>query len=433
MNQIESRPSAPPRGLNRLVGWSQHPGILLAMMGQTFLNMLGVGIVGPVLPLYANSFNVSAALVGLLISAFGIARIPINVPAGSLAERLGRKPLLVAGPLIIALSALLTGLAGSFGQMVFFRLLQGVGSAFQMTAAMIVMADISTPRDRGRTMSFYQGSLLLGTSVGPIIGGFVGEHFGFRTPFFVYAALALCGAIWALTRVPETRPTDDQEQPGAPIAALRAARPKVTWRDISGLLLNRGFLLVSLVTLAVFFTRTGSQNTVLPLLGNERLDLGPAKLGYAFTLIAVVNFLTINIAGIVCDRYGRKTAIVPSCLLCGAALVTYTLGGNYTHFMLSSVLLGLGTGVGGPAPAAYLADLELPGGRGLTMGVYRTVSDVGVTVGPILLGWLSDQFSYDAALWVNGLLFVAVGLAFGLFAQETRSRASDKTARPAAA
>jgi len=124
---------------------------------------------------------------------------------------------------------------------------------------------------------------------------------------------------------------------------------------------------------------------------------------------------------------------VPSCLLCGAALVTYTLGGNYTHFMLSSVLLGLGTGVGGPAPAAYLADLELPGGRGLTMGVYRTVSDVGVTVGPILLGWLSDQFSYDAALWVNGLLFVAVGLAFGLFAQETRSRASDKTARPAAA
>lgn len=433
MSQPRTPSAGPPNGSRRFMGWSQNPGILLAMMGQTFLNMLGVGIVGPVLPLYADSFGVSAAMVGLLVSAFGIARIPVNVPAGNLADRVGRKPLLVGGPLIIALSALLTGLAGSFGQMIIFRLLQGVGSALQMTAAMVVMADISTPRDRGRTMSFYQGSLLLGTSVGPIIGGFIGERFGFRTPFFAYAALALCGAIWALTRVPETRPADVADEPNARQRGSAANRPKVNLRDISRLLLNRNFMLVSLVTLAVFFTRTGSQNTVLPLLGNDRLALGPAKLGYAFTLIALVNFFTINLAGIICDRYGRKTAIVPSCLLCGAALVTYTLGGNYTHFMLSSMLLGLGTGVGGPAPAAYLADLELPCGRGVVMGVYRTISDVGVTVGPILLGWLSDQFGYDSALWVNGLLFVVVGVAFGLFAQETRGRAGGHSTGAASA
>jgi MFS transporter, DHA1 family, multidrug resistance protein len=433
MGNLGPQPVGPPNGMHRMVGWSQHPGILLAMMGQTFLNMLGVGIVGPVLPLYASSFGVSAAMVGLLISAFGIARIPVNVPAGSLAERLGRKPLLVGGPLLIAASALLTGMAGSFGQMVVFRLLQGVGSALQMTGAMIVMADISTPRDRGRTMSFYQGSLLLGTSVGPIIGGFIGEHLGFRTPFFAYAALALCGALWALLRVPETRPAAPQRRQEARASIRGAALRSVRWGDVGRLLLNRNFMLVSLVTLVIFFTRTGSQNTVLPLLGNDRLDLGPAKLGYAFTLVAVVNLFTINASGIVCDRYGRKRAIVPSCLLCGAALVTYTLGTSYTHFMLSSVLLGLGTGVGGPAPAAYVSDLDLPGGRGLTMGVYRTVSDVGVTVGPVLLGWISDRFSYDAALWVNGLLFVVVGVAFGVLARETRARVEEQVVSPEAA
>lgn len=426
-------PSAtPPRGLNRLVAWSQHPGILLAMMGQTFINMLGVGIISPNLPLYAKSFGVSAAMVGLLISSFGIARIPVNVPAGAIAERFGRKPLLVGGPLVIALAAMLTGVAGSFGQMVIFRLLQGMGSALQVTAAMIVMADISTPRDRGRSMSFYQGALLLGTSVGPIIGGFVGEHFGLRTPFFVYAALAFCAALWAWLQVPETRGMASAQRTETP-STPRQGQGGVTWKAISRLLLNRNFVLISLVTLTIFFTRTGSQNTVLPLLGNQRLGLGPAKLGYAFTLIAVVNLITINFSGVVCDRYGRKTAIVPSGLLCGAALISYTLGSTYGHFLLSSVLLGLGTGVGGPAPAAYVSDLDLPGGRGLTMGVYRTVSDIGVMVGPILLGWISDRWTHDAALWTNGLLYVVTGLAFAFFAQETGGRTHRKVAPSVAA
>jgi len=414
-----TQPDTPQNGRG-LLGWSQHPSILLAVMTQTFINMLGVGIVGPVLPLYAASFGVSTAMVGLLNSAFGIARIPVNVPAGTLADRLGRKPLLVGGFLITAVSALLTGLANSFGQIVLFRLLQGVGSALQMTGAMVVMADISTPKDRGRTMSFYQGALLLGSSSGPILGGFLGEHLGYRAPFFAYAFLALCAALWAFFVVPET-----QKLSGAPRIARGRQEPSargISWQEVGRLLLNPSFLLVSFVTLATFFTRTGSQNTVLPLLGKERFGLGPAKVGYAFTAIAIMNLLTINFSGVLCDRYGRKMAIVPGCLVCATALLTYTFGHTYWHFLLSSLLLGFGTGISGPAPAAYVSDLSLPGGRGLTMGVYRTVSDLGITVGPVLLGWMSDQFSYSAALWANSALFLAAGLSFALWAQETAPR-----------
>lgn len=408
----------PTGGLKRLVGWSQHPGILLAMMGQTFINMLGAGIVGPVLPLYAKSFGVGATMVGLLMAIFGIARIPVNVPAGSLAERLGRKPLLVAGPLVMSVAALLTGLTTTFGQLLALRLLQGVGSAIQMTAAMVVMADISTPRDRGRTMSLYQGSLLLGTSVGPVIGGFVGEHLGYRAPFFAYAFLTLCAACWAYFAVQETRTMGHavvaEPAPGTGPNSL----PRSRFAGLK-LLANRDFALVSLVTLMVFFTRTGSQNTILPLLGSDRLGIGPAKLGYALTAVALLNLLTINTAGHLCDRYGRKVAIVPSCLLCGVAIASFTIGQTYLHFLLSCALLGIGTGIGGPAPAAYVSDLELPGGRGLTMGVYRTVGDIGISIGPVLLGWISDRFGHDSALWTNALMFIAVSLAFGLFARET--------------
>ena len=124
---------------------------------------------------------------------------------------------------------------------------------------------------------------------------------------------------------------------------------------------------------------------------------------------------------------------MPGGLLCGLALISYTFGSTYWHFMLSSVLLGLGTGVGGPAPAAYVSDLNLPGGRGLTMGVYRTVSDLGIMVGPVLLGWISDRWTYDAALWTNGLLYIVTGMAFALFAQETATRARRKAAPSVAA
>ncbi len=404
----------------RLVGFSQHPGILLAMMGQSFINMLGTGIVSPVLPLYAKSFGVSAAAVGMLIAAFGIARIPVNVPAGAFAERRGRKPLLVVAPLVMSVAALFTGLAGTFGQMIVLRLIQGVGSAIQMTAAMIVMADISTSVDRGRTMSLYQGALLLGAGVGPIIGGFVGEHLGYRTPFFVYAALTLCSAAWAYFAVSETR---GMALIGPAKGSARTdGRSGASLRNAFRLLINKDFALVSLVTLTLFFTRTGSQNTVLPLLGSDRLGLGPAKLGYGFTLVALVNFLTINLSGVLCDRLGRKVAIVPSGFLCSIALVTFALGTTYWHFLASCALLGVGIGVGGPAPAAYVSDLDLPGGRGLTMGVYRTIGDVGMSVGPVLLGWISDKSGYNAALWMNAALYMLVAAAFAVFARETRPR-----------
>jgi len=408
-------------GLKRLVGWSQHPGILLAMMGQTFINMLGAGIVGPVLPLYAKSFGVGATMVGLLMAIFGIARIPINVPAGSVAERVGRKPLLVIGPLVMSVAALLTGLTTTFGQLLALRLLQGVGSAIQMTAAMVVMADISTPQDRGRTMSLYQGSLLLGTSVGPVIGGFVGEHLGYQAPFFAYAFLTLCAAAWAFFAVEETRSMSTTTASKPVSGSGPASLPRPRFAGLK-LLANKDFALVSLVTLMVFFTRTGSQNTILPLLGSDRLGIGPEKLGYALTAVALLNLLTINTAGQLCDRYGRKVAIVPSCLLCGIAIASFTFGHSYLHFLLSCALLGIGTGIGGPAPAAYVSDLDLPGGRGLTMGIYRTVGDVGISVGPVLLGWISDRFGHDGALWTNALMFIAVSLAFGMFARETRAR-----------
>ncbi len=395
--------------------------MLVGLMGQVFLSVLGVGIVGPVLPLYARSFGVSAAMVGSLVTVFGLARLFSNLPAGRLADSLGRKPLLVGGMGMVSVSALLSGLAPTFAPLLVFRFLQGVGSAMQTTGAMVALSDVTTTEDRGRVMSLYMGSLLLGASLGPTIGGFVGEQWGFRAPFFAYSALACLGTIWAFFLAPETLrrgsgsrargTTGQNEGLGATFGLL-------------GKLLRDGrFVSVSFVSLVIFMARAGSRTTVLPLFADS-IGLGPAQIGVVLTIMAAINLVGVRPAGVFADRFGRKAVIVPSAMLSAVALVVFPMSYSYGTFIAAAALWGLGTAFVGPAPAAYVADIAPEGQRGTAMGLFKTFGDLGVTLGPLLLGWLSDASSYAAAFRTNAVLFAAAGLMFALLARETIKRPS---------
>ena len=117
-------------------------------------------------------------------------------------------------------------------------------------------------------------------------------------------------------------------------------------------------------------------------------------------------------------------------LNCGSSSIKFAVyDGGVDPLPRRALWNGKVQGIGGPAPAAYLADLDLPGGRGLTMGVYRTISDLGMVMGPILLGAVSDRFSFSSALWLNGVLFVVAGVSFGLLAAETAGPSREKRAR----
>jgi len=388
---------------------------LIALTGQVFLSVLGVGIVGPVLPLYAQSFGVSAAMAGGLVTAFGLARTVTNLPAGRIADRVGRRPLLVGGMGLVSLAALLTALAPTFPPLLVFRFLQGVGSAMQTTAAIIVLADISTPRDRGRVMSLYMGSLLLGASLGPTVGGVVGEYWGLRAPFFAYSILTFLGTVWAFFLAPETVHASGD---GDDACDRHGGGLRESIAVLGTLLGDRSFVMVSLVTVVIFFTRAGARATVLPLYADS-VGLGPGRIGIVLTVIAVANLLTVRAAGSFADRFGRKAVILPASLLSGIALAAFALSRSYGTFIASGALLGVATGFAGPAPAAYAADLARPGQVGMTMSLFKTFGDIGVTVGPLIMGWLSDALNYGAAFHVNAAFFALVGVAFGLFAHET--------------
>ena len=395
---------------------------LLILCATTMVVMMGQGIISPVLPLYAQSFGVGTTMIGLTIAVFGAARLVVNLPAGFISERYGRRVLLFGGPAVTALGSLAGGLAPTFAWLIASRFVAGAGSAMYMTGAIILLTDITTDENRGRLMSIYQGSMLMGISLGPAVGGFVAEGFGLAAPFFLVAVLAVMAMAWSFGRMPETVDILRDASRIGDGGEVQLSPRQTTRQSVLSLLTRPGFLLVCLLTMSIFLTRTGGRLTLLPLVGENRLGLSPGALGLVFTMMTVLNLAVLMPTGTLIDKMGRKAVIVPSALVTGVALVLFAVSGNVWIFILAGVIHGIGTGIVGPAPAAYAADIAPPGMRGITMGLYRTFGDAGFVIGPVLLGALADLAGFGWALAFNALVLVSFALLFAVFARETLKR-----------
>ena len=242
----------------------------------------------------------------------------------------------------------------------------------------------------------------------------------------------------ALTQLPETGPAAAAPAPAAGGAttapgARRRAGAAPGRGVVRQLLTNPGFLCVSFVTFQAAFTRTGAIFSVVPLVGVERIGLDAAAIGLAITSGNLLNLATIAGAGVLVDRYGRKPVIIPSCLITACAFAGFAFAPSYPAFVFSAILWGIGSALGGSA-AAYAADQAPPGGNGITMGIYRMLSDAGYIIGPALLGVIAAGAGGQTALLTAAALAVASMVPFALLAPETapapRPPARPRRARP---
>ena len=390
---------------------------LLMICGSTVLVMAGQGVVAPVLPLFARDFGVSTAAIGLTLAMFGLARLVLNVPMGYVADRYGRRLLLVGGPILSAVGMIGSGWAPDFWVLLAWRFVAGAGSAAYMTGAQIYLIDISVPANRARYVAVNQGALLIGVSLGPGLGGLVAEVAGLRAPFFVVGASAGFAALYSWFRLPETRGSIGAETAGprdTPVATNPVGRGRQAWRFA----MSRDFVAVGLVTMAIFTVRTGHQATLMPLLATERFDMGPAGIGVIFVLAGVMGLVLIGPAAWIADAYGRKQAIVPTGLIAAVGMVVVAVSPTVGWLVAGSMVLAVGSGVTGPAPAAYVADIAPVELRGVAMGMYRTSGDLGFLIAPPLLGWLADATSIGTAMVVNAVLVAAASLWFLVAAAE---------------
>ncbi len=336
-----------------------------------------MSVVDPFLPVYIAAFGVSYALIGLVMSAFGLTRVFVEIPGGVLSDRLGQRTLLFMGFTLALGSHLLAGVAHSYVELMGSRMIVGVGSAFSMTAGLMYIGERAPPAQRQRNIARYQSTFSMGGILGPTVGGFLSDLLGLRMLFFVAAGLTLLGMALILVLRIARSPTPTQAW--VPTAQLReVVRDPIV-------------LVLCAATFLTFFLFSSIRGTMIPLYGTTVLALTSTQLGVVFsTTSAVIVVVLVGVVSRLEARMRRPRQLVISLALSAVAVVSLSVASDFSTLVVMAVPLGVGFGLLQPTPFAMVLDRASVENRGLTVGLLRTTGDIGIIVGPLLVGGLLD-------------------------------------------
>ena len=380
--------------------------MLLVSFSTMFITM-GQGVVVPIIPLLVQNLGKTAAMVGIAVSAFALARVFANIPAGFLTSWSGARNVLVGGAGLSIAGNLMAGLTDSYEALVAFRFLAGAGSALYITAAVSFVADVSTSENRGRLMTIYQSFFLMGITLGPAAGGLTAHFFGLRAPFFFVAALAAIAGLWTLARIPAGVGQSSSRRGRSPVqrAPGPGARAKSPLRSVA-------FVSICMIALATFFTRGGTLFTLWPLLGGDRFSMDAGMLGLMLTVPAAANLVFQPFAGILTDRFGRRAMVIPAIAIFAGALLVSAASPVVAVFGLAMVMYGVAQAIESPTVNAYVADIVTGDQRPVALATMRTFGDVGLVIGAPLLGLIADVAGLSWGLVTNAGIVLACGIPF---------------------
>jgi MFS family permease len=385
------------------------PRDIKVMLVAAFLIALGFGLVAPVLPQFATTFDVGATAAAVIVSIFAFMRLLFAPAGGALIGRLGERPVYVAGLLIVAASTAACAFAQSYWQLLVFRGLGGAGSVMFTVASMALVVRLAPPESRGRVSGAYASAFLIGNVCGPIVGGLL-AGFGLRVPFLAYAGALVLAALVVQTQLSHVPGSARGAATGEPAMKLGEAVRDSAYRAALASSFANGW--------ATF----GVRMATVPLFAVTALGSGPGAAGWALAVFAAGNALALTISGRLADSLGRKPMMVAGLVVTGAATSGIGLTQGLGWFLAASMLAGVGAGMLNPAQQAAVADVigrERSGGP--VLAAYQMTSDIGAILGPVLVGLLADRFGYSWAFAATGAVLLAAALGW-LAARETVQR-----------
>ncbi len=361
------------------------------------VTLTGVGIVVPLLPIYAHSLGAGGVYIGLIFGVFSISRSFFLPVFGKFSDQLGRKPFIVTGLFFYAAISIAFILSSSVNSLIMVRFFQGIASAMIMPVILAYVGDITPPRKEGIMMGVFNISVFTGLSIGPLAGGFVNDRFGLDTAFAFMGILSFIGFLLCMFILP----------PRKSERGMAAGRKTADWkyliknRMIAGLFMYR-FAYTSCIAIIWGF---------LPIYANMRFGLSASQIGILVTLGILVSGVIQIPMGYIADKWNKKTLILIGSLLCAGAVYGIQLSGSFRDLFIANFCFGLGGGIATPSHMA----LSVQAGTrtkslGKVMSIITMGHSLGMMSGAVIAGVMMDVFELRHA-FSFGSLFMTAGFA----------------------
>lgn len=393
---------------------------LLLIFLTVFIDLIGFGIIIPLMPMFAEKFGANALTVGLLLTTYSLMQFIFTPFWGRLSDNIGRRPVLLISLSASAIGYLIWGFSNSLEMLFLSRLVAGFGNA-NLAVAQAYIADITTAENRAKGMGLVGAAFGLGFVFGPAIGGMC-THYGMalNTIGFVAAAFSLIDLVLTALRLPE------------PEKRSRAGHDRFQ--------LDRGFYTRTLtdkslaVPLLIFFFSTfafSNMEATLVLLTERIFHFNVAQNSWMFLYIGfIMVFVQGGMIGRLSKKYGEAPLVQAGTLLVAAGLLLTPATQNIWGLAGALALLAIGSGINNPSNQSILSKLAPPAEVGGVLGVGQSMSTLGRILGPAVGGFLFDRFGTGSPYWfAAGTMVVAFVLALRLprTASEPAETASEST------
>ncbi|MCK5434197.1 MAG: MFS transporter [Dehalococcoidales bacterium] len=360
-----------------------------------FSAMLGVGLVSPLLPLYAQDMGATGTQLGIIFAAYGISNSVLTPIMGRLSDRRGRKIFLSIGLLAYSILSLGYVWAADVSQLTLVRAIQGAAGAMIIPIAMAYIGDLSPEGEEGKWMGYANAAFFGGFGIGPLLGGTLTERFGMNASFYAMGLLCLLAFLIAVIFLPEIR----QRKIGE--------KGRLSFKKMSTSPMVKGLFSFRLVQAI----GRGGIMTFLPIFAATYIGLGPALIGVLLAVNMLPMMVLLPFTGRLADKFNRKALVILGNITYLMTLVLIPLANTFWQQIWLCFPRAIGGAISMPAATALTVEEGRKFGMGSTISILMMAMGIGMAIGPPLSGVISDLVDINAVFYFGATVgLIGTGL-----------------------
>ncbi len=347
-----------------------------ALFAAAFAVMLGMGIIVPLMPIYAEHMGATGIWIGIIFSGFSLSRLIFMPIMGRISDKKGRKKFIALGLFFYTLLSLGYVFAENVYSLVWVRVLHGLASAMVIPIIMAYIGDIAPKGKEGRFMGYFNTSFFLGMGLGPFIGGFLNDAFSMNSAFYAMTILATLSLLIIIFALPEE---------SARLLEKAEHKKEISFKKLLNNDLIKGLVLYRFITAA----GRGPLMAFLPIFAAQ-FKITASQIGFIITSNMLLMSLLQAPFGRIADKYSKIRMIILSGIISGLALFIMPFMKTFSGLFFANIFMGLAGAIGMPAATAINAIAGRKHGMASAMGLFSSAMSAGMVIAPLIAGILMD-------------------------------------------